>query len=836
VRLRAAKSPQKGHLILWFALCLSGLTTYSAFAADDGTIVHNNFGGIGIIDMPSARMAPDGQLSGGASFFQNTQHYNFGFQVLPWLEASFRYSGLQHFNPLFSVYYDRSFALKVRVSEETSNTPAIAVGVNDLVGTGIYAGEYLVASKTFGQFDTTVGIGWGRMGSTALFRNPLASLVPSFENRRLGGDAGGTNFNAFFHGPSAGIFGGVIWHTPIKKLSLLAEYSSDTYSAEADRGNFRPRSQLNFGASYEITHNFQIGLDWLYGRSVVGNIVFQLNPVQPQYPAKLGPQPLQIAPRSTEEQQQAIQMLLHERRGTVPPLQRASFARANFVDALWRQNGINDVELNGNSLILAVSGNPGRHCVIAAQLAQSSDSTIKDILVRSTDGRRPVQCVTTAAQAPYYQTIRSAAPISAVGAPPPDAKSLKVIDGIGVDPGVAMQAIRADARQQQIGIEAISLTQSTAILYYSNLHYFSEADALDRLTRILMKDTPPNIEKFRLIAVINGIPQQEFDVLRGPEERKFEQIDHLDIFGDVSNTVILPPPMQNPALAAERGRYPRLSWSLFPQLRQELFDPDNPFAVQLAVGLEGSAQLWPGFSLNGEVETSLFDNFNNRRAAISTLPHVRSDFLNYFDQGKTGIGNLDAQYRFRLAPSVFAIAKAGYLESMFAGGGGEILWRPEGQRWAFGVDGYEVWQRGFDRLLDLQKYHVFTGHVSLYYASPWQNLNFILSAGQYLAGDRGLTFQMTRRFSTGVEIGAFFTKTNVSSQQFGEGSFDKGIIIRIPLGWALPIETQGQWGINLRPVQRDGGQRLDGDASLYDETQRTSFGEISLSQGQSTIR
>ena len=77
-----------------------------------------------------------------------------------------------------------------------------------------------------------------------------------------------------------------------------------------------------------------------------------------------------------------------------------------------------------------------------------------------------------------------------------------------------------------------------------------------------------------------------------------------------------------------------------------------------------------------------------------------------------------------------------------------------------------------------------------------------------------------------MEIGAYFTKTNVSATQFGEGSFDKGIIIRIPLGWALPIETQGRFDLNLRPLQRDGGQTLDGDATLYDETFRTGEGEI----------
>ena len=99
-------------------------------------------------------------------------------------------------------------------------------------------------------------------------------------------------------------------------------------------------------------------------------------------------------------------------------------------------------------------------------------------------------------------------------------------------------------------------------------------------------------------------------------------------------------------------------------------------------------------------------------------------------------------------------------------------------------------------------------------------------AGRYLAGDYGATFQITRRFSTGVEIGAFATFTNVSAHQFGEGSFDKGIVIRIPLEWALPLSTQTEFATDLRPVQRDGGQRLDGDVTLYDETRRLGSNEF----------
>jgi hypothetical protein len=200
--------------------------------------------------------------------------------------------------------------------------------------------------------------------------------------------------------------------------------------------------------------------------------------------------------------------------------------------------------------------------------------------------------------------------------------------------------------------------------------------------------------------------------------------------------------------------------------------------------------------------------------------------MKYFTQGKTGISGLEADYRFRLAPTVFAKLRTGYLESMFAGAGGEILWRPEGARWALGADVYQVWQRDFDRLFGLQHYHQTTGHVSLYYDSPWYDLNLELRAGQYLAGDRGVTLQVTRRFATGVEIGVFITKTNVSASEFGEGSFDKGIIIRIPLGWMAPLETQSQIGIDLRPVQRDGGQTLGADATLYGETRMVSEGEL----------
>jgi hypothetical protein len=229
-------------------LILFTLAPLAAQAQDNGgpPLPRINLGGVGLIEMPSARMVPDGELSAGASYYQDTQHYNLGFQILPWLEGSFRYSGLQHFNPDYPVYWDRSFGLKARLWQEDDLLPAVAVGINDVVGTGVYSGEYLVASKQFGDFDATLGVGWGRLGSANTFRNPFAQISRSYETRASLTTPGGTNFNVFFHGPTAGVFGGVVWRSPLPGLSLIAEASSDDYPFERVQGSFTPHTQMNY--------------------------------------------------------------------------------------------------------------------------------------------------------------------------------------------------------------------------------------------------------------------------------------------------------------------------------------------------------------------------------------------------------------------------------------------------------------------------------------------------------------------------------------------------------------------------------------------------------------
>lgn len=502
-----------------------------------------------------------------------------------------------------------------------------------------------------------------------------------------------------------------------------------------------------------------------------------------------------------------------------------------LVDALWSTpGGFNDVALKGTSLVLAGGGgDASRACRSAAQLVSRYTVGIDSVSV-TRPGAPPVWCKVPA---PDRAVMTPAIFTQDAGPSIADLVRLADVPALTINAtgppaqsrAQAIAAIKAAAAGQNVVVDAVALTGADAIVYYSNLHYFHEKDALDRLIRVLMATAPPDIERFRMIATRGGEPLQEFDVLRSPTERSISQNGGYKLLGD--GNAIISPPMQNPVLAeGERDTYPKFSGFLFPQFRQQLFDPTNPFAVQLLAGGSGVVEMAPGLSLVGEAEANIYDNFNTNRPSDSLLPHVRSDFVKYFTEGKNGIGQLEGDYRFRLAPDVYAIARAGYLESMFAGGGGEVLWQPEGQRWSISGDLYEVWQRNFDRLFGLQGYHVLTGHASIYYDLPWYGLTFALHVGRYLAGDSGATLEITRRFSTGVEIGAFVTKTNVSAAQFGEGSFDKGIIISIPLEFMLPISTQDLFGLTLRPVQRDGGQRLLGDQLLRDETRTTSQSEI----------
>ena len=152
----------------------------------------------------------------------------------------------------------------------------------------------------------------------------------------------------------------------------------------------------------------------------------------------------------------------------------------------------------------------------------------------------------------------------------------------------------------------------------------------------------------------------------------------------------------------------------------------------------------------------------------------------------------------------------GILEDMFSGIGFEYLNFKQNTNYSFGVEFFKVKKRDYDWGFGHLDYENTTLTANFYY----RNYGLIpfdlkISAGEYLAGDVGSTIEFSRTFSSGVKFGAFATFTDVSTEQFGEGSFDKGIFFNIPIFGNSIAYT---W----RPLTKDPGARLVRRNTLHD--------------------
>ncbi len=110
------------------------------FLVSSNTILSSDFGTTGLLDIPSARMSNDGELTGTTAIRSRNKSIALTYQIMPWMEGTFRYTGHKDFE-----LWDRNFEVKVRLFQETNSLPEIAIGIRDIAGTGFWASEYLVA-------------------------------------------------------------------------------------------------------------------------------------------------------------------------------------------------------------------------------------------------------------------------------------------------------------------------------------------------------------------------------------------------------------------------------------------------------------------------------------------------------------------------------------------------------------------------------------------------------------------------------------------------------------------------------------------------------------------
>tara|TARA_Y100001970_G_scaffold121071_1_gene150145 strand:- start:29748 stop:31883 length:2136 start_codon:yes stop_codon:yes gene_type:complete len=663
-----------------------------------------NFSETGLFDMPTARLMSEGSLKFGISSFSPYEVTGITATPFSWLEATFRYTEVKNqlYGPAFysgnQTFKDKSFDFKFRLIKERNYLPSIALGLRDIAGTGVFASEYLVASKRFGNFDATLGIGWGQMATEGNIKNPFISLDEGFgdRNKDYGGLGGDFNFGQFFSGQNAAIFGGFEYLFPRYGIRFKAEYdTSDQSNAITPLVPIEVDSKINYGISYSLGKWADINLGYQRGNTFQFSIFFKGDYSDKALVPKLD-KPVNI--------------------GTLRPDERR----------LIRNN-----------------------------------------------------------KRFFYSTL---------------------LEGL---------------KQEEIYLHAATREENKLSMTINQSKFRSYAMATGRAARIASALSNSDVEIIEIYH-LNGNPEMaKVSLARAELDKAIEgKISPTELLLTTDFSSPYPQHIKN-ADFVPRVILPDFLWSMGPALRNHIGGPEAFYLGQLWWKINTNLIIRRGLSLSTVLGVNIVDNFNEfNNPSYSELPHVRSDIQSYLYEGRTNIARMKLDYIWTPYEDIFARIDVGLIEEMFGGFGGEILYRPFGKRYALGVVAHKVRQREYRQRFGFRDYKTTTGHLEMFYEFA-NGINASLLAGKYLAGDKGVTLDLSRRFISGFRLGVYASKTNVPAEIFGEGTFDKGFYFSIPTQMFLPGYETGSVSFGMSPLTKDAAATLHNHNSLWSITGNT---------------
>ena len=766
----------------------------------DLPISANMWGETGLLQTPTARTAPAGTAAATLGLFQPYGIVNLYFAPVNGVEFIMRYANINNV-PYGSqalsggqTYKDKSTGLKVRLLNEDAYLPEVAVGVRDMLGTGLFSGEYFVANKRHNDFDFSLGMGWGQLGTRNNVTNPFVTAFGQNYATRPAAttNQGGTSTGGFFHGTAA-MFGGVQYHTPWDSVVLKAEVDGNNYQQLPFSYTMPAKTIFNFGATYQMKNaDFTVAARSNY------QVMFMLS--------------------------------LHER---IDLLNTPKLAEAKGIPVDLKSVG--SYTPSNPSLDILNQGSVNNN-VKSASITNTAKGSNKTIV--STSANLP--------SAPSANLIN-----------PNDASSLNNITAVNntapgnIHQGLHKQNITTQyngtllefEKQTQWQVKGLQGTTNTWTVHLQDASGVFVRSRINRGVAVLHRDAPSQIETFQIQFYNWGMLVSEFTV-----DRKQWMLSQTQLLPPsqvrpsitVFNTATLPVDGGNPFFEKSSGAlanpvspasepepimidelgHKALQTNLGVSYSQIVGSPSSPFLFALGVKGDALYKFRENTWVTGTINARVVDNFGKYTydPPPTGLQPVRTDIRQYMTQSLVTMPNLQATNTGKLADNHFVSAYAGYLEMMFAGAGGEYLWRPANSNIAVGADINRVRQRQFNMWTSMQNYAVTTGHLTTYWDTGVQDILVKLSYGKYLAGDIGGTLDLSRVFQNGVKVGAYATRTNVNYSQFGEGSFDKGVYISVPFDAFFARHSDSSANLLFTPLIRDGGAMLMRKYRLYDMT------------------
>lgn len=361
--------------------------------------------------------------------------------------------------------------------------------------------------------------------------------------------------------------------------------------------------------------------------------------------------------------------------------------------------------------------------------------------------------------------------------------------------------------EENISLKGSELTENQLNVTISQSKYRSPSLAIGRTANILDQISPESIDKFKISEINGGIGIYSAEISRD-NFRRAKEFKSPELLKDSLKVSSF---SSNDSKFSPRINYPASFISFYPDLQSQIGGPDGFFFGDLKLSMQSELLFSSSFSVNTILSYGLIDNLDSLKlASDSVLPHVRTDIVSYMKNTRQSLSIQRLQFnKFgKLHPSLFYKLSGGIMEGMFNALGGEILFRPFDKNFGIGIEAWQVYQRGYDQTFKHLGYKTLTGHMTLYYHEPLSNILFQLKGGRYLAKDSGFTFDFQRVFRSGTRIGAFFSLTDISSEEFGEGSFDKGIYFYVPIDLFTSEYSRRVFPWGIRPLTRDGAQSL----------------------------
>ena len=653
----------------------------------------SNFGNTGIIELPNARFMEEASLRFNFSSSFPYEYTAITASPFNWFEATYRYAEIKTAKYSAITSYsgnqtlkDKGFDLKFKLLKESYIRPSIAVGLRDIAGTGLFSSEYIVATKNFNNFDFTLGLGFGLLGTAGGVSNPFTLISESFEDRvTYSGEGGAFSYKSWFSGEGS-IFGGVEYDLNRYGLRFKLEY--DTTNPDTRGAVENVDSRFNIGLTYHLSDSFKLsasldrGNQFRLGFALKGNFLRDTLPK---------PRPKNVI-KLTEEQKSRVKQ-----------------NKQIFFVSLNRSLQDESIFIQGANL---------------------------------KDGKADVAIGTER----FYSMTR------AVG------RTARIVSALSLD------------ETEEINIHVMNGDLETAIFSLSKDEFDKADNSIGSKNEILAK-------------------------------AKLSSSNNTPLYRDAEFKPDLP--------------LPDFRWNMHPSVRHQIGGPEGFYLGALVWQTDFTLKIMRQLSFDTSLGINVYDTFDNfTNASYSPIPRVRSDIQRYLDEGKNHIKNMQFTYFSSPFKDIFLRLDLGLFEEMFGGYGGEILYRPFNKRRSYGLSVHRVKQRDYDQMLKFRDYETTTGHFSIYQELP-QGLLANMSVGKYLAGDKGITLDLSRRFKTGFILGVFASKTNLSSEEFGEGSFDKGFYVSVPTKLFFTDYTTGHISFGLHPLTKDGAAKLNVRHALF---------------------